>query len=103
MSLPHEVSSGRKVKARKGQEISPLTLQVPPESVVLVRPTGVEFLSARPLELFRQLELHLRMSGADYRAAAVVVSCQACSPKVWRVALLFSSGPEGSENLSLAA
>ena len=80
-----------------------MALKLPPESVVVVRSTGVEFLSSQPLDLFQRLELRLCLSGTDYRAGALVVSCRACSPMVWRIALLFSSPADGIENLSLAA
>lgn len=79
-------------------------LAIPEQSILLLRDSGLEFVSPAPYALFSEFDLDLEGgSGQRLRAAAVVVGCHRLVEGQWRISLLFSGSSKDRENLSLAA
>lgn len=72
-------------------------------AIVLVRDTGLEFLSECPYDLFCEFDLDLTLSGQRVQGKAIVVGCKGVGRGCWRVAVLVEMPHKDRENLSLAA
>jgi len=99
MRCPHRRCVGRKEESPA--DIPSLT--VSPDSILLVRETGVEFVSHNPYKLFCEFELDLEVRGERFEGIALVVSCRKRGANRWCIALLFQTKRFPRENLSLAA
>jgi hypothetical protein len=99
MRCPHRRSVGRKEES--SADIPSLTVSA--DSILLVRETGLEFVSDNPYKLFCEFDLDLEIGGKRFEGLALVVSCRELRATRWRISLLFQTKAFPRENLSLAA